>query len=221
MYSCLLKSDCMQLALPWKKHWFQFDGDFTLCDGRAIYLPKSSACEETDSFGSTGNCVWDGAVEMAMWIDNHKELFHDKSVLELGAGKAGLAGVAAAMIGASKVALTDLGYCVESLDSVIRLNNIDHIASAEVLDWFEPSSSYMHDIIIGSDVVWLPDLVNPLVNTVAGLAQSSDVYIAHQTRSYATDLLFFQGMQDNGFICNKVFSSHLADIYSFKHDSND
>jgi hypothetical protein len=53
------------------------------------------------------------------------------------------------------------------------------------------------DVILGADVVWLEDLVEPLVSTVRQLAgPGTSVYVAHQTRSQRVDDKFFELMRE-------------------------
>jgi predicted nicotinamide N-methyase len=107
--------------------------DSVLCiDGRAFDislglpigpkdLPIIIGEEDTKAQLGTGLVTWDGAVVLAKYLDKHRDLVHDRSVLELGAGT-GLSGIATAVLGASRVLLTDLEYTVENLRRNIDLN---------------------------------------------------------------------------------------------------
>jgi Lysine methyltransferase len=66
-----------------------------------LYLPKEL---EEASLG-TGLITWDGAIVLAKYIEIHADTVRNKSVLEVGAGT-GVAGTAAALLGAREILLT-------------------------------------------------------------------------------------------------------------------
>lgn len=74
------------------------------------------------------------------------------------------------------------------------------------------------DLILGADIVWIPELVSPLVNALKWLTEKdpesgevgagagdvrpsrrTQVLIAHQTRSRASDQLLYKTLEDQGF----------------------
>ena len=70
----------------------------------------------------------------------------------------------------------------------------------QVLDWFQkPQLDGPIDIVIASDVVWLAELIDPLVTTIKRLIerQSSPlvVYMSYQSRSIAADNKLFQALE--------------------------
>eukprot|EP01066_Platyproteum_vivax_P015564 Platyproteum_vivax@DN6863_c0_g1_i2.p1 len=182
------------LALPCRAFSFKFDGDFKVKDS-AVFLPH-----ETDpgrgKDANTGWTVWDGCVLLSHTLEFVQERIEGKRVLELGAGK-GLAGLSAALLGASYVALSDQPYCQSQLQASIQLNGL-RSAEAWVLDWNRPKESilslYKFDVILAADVVWLENLVKPLASTISHFFNGSDppplVLMAIQTRSLATDSAF-------------------------------
>ena len=71
-------------------------------------LPSDLIClaqEREEASKGTGLITWDGAIVLAKYLETHPTIVHRKRVLELGAGT-GVAGVAAALLGASSVLLT-------------------------------------------------------------------------------------------------------------------
>ncbi len=69
----------------------------------------------------TGLNTWDGSVILAKYLETLPHLVADRTVLELGAGT-GVAGIAAGLLGARSVLLTDLEYTLENLGSNVRDN---------------------------------------------------------------------------------------------------
>ena len=72
---------------------------------------------------------------LAKFLELHPSIVEGKAVLELGAGT-GLTGIAAAMLGASEVLLTDLPYVMENLRQNIASNSVSNAEAAE-LDWMK------------------------------------------------------------------------------------
>ena len=96
-----------------------------------------------------------------------------QTVIELGAGH-GLAGLAAALLNAENVAITDLEYALPAARTTVDLNvaGLEHSntdVQIEALDWFKPPSDSRGrwSVILASDVVWLQELVRPFVNTTS------------------------------------------------------
>ena len=59
------------------------------------------------------------------------------------------------------------------------------------------------DVLLLADVVWLSELVEPLVTCVAHLAQRNpllSVLVVHQTRSRQVDEAFLKHMKHRGFV---------------------
>ena len=180
-------------------------GEFTL-HGAHIYV------SETPNSGlGTGLTVWDGSVILAKYLEARYPSLAGQRVLELGSGP-GLAGLAAAALGAS-VTLSDLAYCLPSLAAAAARNA--HLvaggAAAPVvgeLDWAAPAASALPglqamDLVLGADVVWVDELIAPLVGTLAwlsaGPAPPPLILIAHQTRSTRGDELLHSELAAAGF----------------------
>ncbi|TYZ63586.1 hypothetical protein PybrP1_010880 [[Pythium] brassicae (nom. inval.)] len=163
-----------------------------------------SVGEVGNSGKGTGLTTWDGSVVLAKHLEHARagEL-RGKRVLEVGAGT-GLAGLSAALLGAREVVLTDLAYTMENLagNAAHTLANARHAGVAvgavhtQVLDWFAPPTDVgALDFVLAADVVWVEELIAPLVRTLATLLRHSPtpatVVMAHQTRSAAADVLLF------------------------------
>lgn len=124
-----------------------------------------------------------------------------KRVLELGSG-CGLVGIAAAMVGAKEVVMTDLHYALPLMRQNVLRNKSTHdeaiLISCKECDWFNPPaiSNLLHttlddknneqypDVILVADCVWLSSLVTPLLQTLKTYAinPSTKVIITYQQR---------------------------------------
>ena len=156
--------------LCWHKA-FNFDfqnGDFLVGGTPLVILPPQhpARAAEDQQHADTGRIVWDGAVLLAKILEQmFSEVIRNARVLELGSGT-GLAGLAAAALGAETVWLTDLPYCLNSLkaniDATFGTNALHKKRiQASALDWKQPnveSSPYLQpgaiDIILGADIIW-------------------------------------------------------------------
>ena len=129
-------------------------------------------------------------------LETEPSVVSGKRVLELGAGT-GVAGISAALLGARSVTLTDLDYCLPSLEVNANASGVADIVSVQLLDWLKPDVSSLKeiDVILAADVIWLKKLVQPLVELLERLAQTSSrglkIVLSHQTRSTQTDAEMF------------------------------
>ena len=171
-------------------------GEFTI-HGAPLY-----ALEVGNSGQGTGLTVWDGSIVLAKYLEARYPSLAGRRVLEVGAGP-GVAGLAAAALGA-EVTLTDLDYCLPNLRAAVARNA--HLLKAGAapplvgaLDWLAPQRSALPglqavDFVLGADVVWVEELIEPLVRTLAWLLAGAAtpppvVLLAHQTRSTRGDEL--------------------------------
>lgn len=178
------------LLLPGRAFPLDFRSGALAIAGAPLFI-----VETPNSQLGTGLNVWDGAVVLAKHLEARRaHQLPGARVLELGAGP-GVAGLAAAALGAS-VTLTDLPYVLPNLREAVALNTHlrGPLAVAE-LDWFAPQAMAGgggFDLVLGSDVVWVEELIPPLVNTLALLLRQRpgcEALLAHQTRSRRGDAL--------------------------------
>lgn len=82
----------------------------------------------------------------------------------------------------------------------LRQRNIDlnseHVAAesttAQSLDWLAPSDLGRFDLVLAADVVWVEDLIGPLVDSLQKLCRRGGmVLLAHQSRSTRADEALF------------------------------
>jgi predicted nicotinamide N-methyase len=94
-------------------------------------------------------------------------------------------------------------------------NNNPNVISVTAIDWID-QNSYVYpydndtkeqlpwDVIIGADIVWIEQLIEPLVTCLYHLSsQQTTILIAHQKRSEGADKLFFT-MLDKYFTISAI-----------------
>jgi SAM-dependent methyltransferase len=202
------------LALPGRTFPLDFAGGELTVHGFPLFIS-----EQPNTGLGTGLNVWDGAVVLAKYLEiTHPDLT-GRRVLELGAGT-GLVGIAAALLGADTL-LTDLPYALPNLAAAVERNRPKLKGSAVVaeLDWFKPTAcaaataaaAQGADFILGADVVWVEELIHPLLDTLVWATDKPTasggkpvILLAHQTRSRASDAILFAGLAGRGFAVNTV-----------------
>jgi protein N-lysine methyltransferase METTL21D len=206
------------LAIEGRRFEYNFaKGEFLVNNIPIFVLPPDTVRDsmvQTD--GDTGRTVWDAAVVLSKYMEMNPDEIKGKRVLELGAGT-GLAGLAAAALGAH-VDISDLDYCLPLIQKNIQhtkltvkdaLSNGNGIAKVRELDWTNAQfvqGKDTYDIVLGADIVWLEHLVDPLVAVMEKLLLLNPklkILLGHQTRSVATDDIFF-GLLEKMFIISPV-----------------
>jgi predicted nicotinamide N-methyase len=106
--------------------------------------------------------LWPSSLALARWLWNNKSL-KGQTVLELGAGL-GLPGVAAGMRGAEVLQTDYMPEALEIAGENARLNKVNNLRTA-VADWRNFNITERFDFIIGSDILYHPDL-NPFLKRI-------------------------------------------------------
>ncbi|KAL3672819.1 hypothetical protein V7S43_002108 [Phytophthora oleae] len=212
------------LALP--SRIFGFDaaagGKFEI-DGRVVHI------EEVGNSGKgTGLTTWDGSVVLAKYLEHQRRSdIVGRRIVELGAGT-GLVGISAALLGARQVILTDLDYVVDNLTKnvakTIKLEasfgrSIESDISTRVLNWFNPPTNLGDiDFLLASDVVWVEELIPPLVATFDTLMRHSTVntrvLMSYQKRSIVSDRLLFSELERCNLVKSRVPHANLHPEFS-------
>lgn len=203
------------------------------------------AAEVPNSGQGTGLVVWDGSIVLAKFVEHlerdsrqhgSKNAIRSGKVLELGCGT-GIVGLAAAALGADKVYLTDLAYALENTRENVEKNEAlkDRVEvfpldwTAEIQDERAVGGQLTH--ILAADVIWIPELVVPFVNTLERLAKANanlqKILFAHQTRALRTDEMLWAELRSRGFEIIEIsaekyhpeFMSKRIKIYEFKSGS--
>jgi hypothetical protein len=129
-----------------------------------------------------------------------------RRVLEIGSGT-GLCGIAAALLGAEDVLLTDLPPLLPLLRRNVEANGVARTTRVRTLDWREETpadwpASWHADVILGSDITPFVQDLGALVDRIEALATpETRVYIAHQDRG--GDVQFVREAVADRFTCEE------------------
>ncbi|GIX63390.1 methyltransferase, putative [Babesia caballi] len=191
-------------------HTLQFSGADEATNQRQIKVREleikheeilNSSSAEQDH---TGQVIWETDIVCAHWVTAlaGEGAFAGKRVLQLGSG-CGLSGialyVAAASSGKAPRALMFTDVCQETMRNLQfnvelnKLNSVDGV-SVRTLDWTKPETwprdaqgdLLAFDVVVGSDLVYDTNLVEPLTNVIQSLlgqAQGELFYAFRRTRS--------------------------------------
>lgn len=167
----------------------------TSSSGRRVFqLPGPITCSVDEiSFGEggLGHSVWDAGVALSIRLAHQRGLVGGHRVLELGSG-VGVAGIAAALSGASSVTLSDVAEessglrrgartrLLQNLRSNAELNGLGSRASVENLDWEECASTAYEPVerysrVVGSDLVYYEHVAPALAAAVTTLTAPGGV----------------------------------------------
>ncbi|POM77220.1 Serine hydroxymethyltransferase, mitochondrial precursor, partial [Phytophthora palmivora] len=176
----------------------------------------------------TGLTTWDGSVVLAKYLEHQRRSdIAGSRVVELGAGT-GLVGISAALLGARQVILTDLDYVVDNLArnaaETMKLaastgRPVESDVSTRVLDWFNPPTDLGNiDLLLASDVVWVEELIPPLVATFDTMLRHSNVktriLMSYQKRSIMSDRLLFSELERHNLIKTRIPATSLHPQFS-------
>lgn len=184
-----------------------------------------SVGEVGNSGQGTGLTTWDGSVVLAKYLEHARmEDLRGARILELGSGT-GLVGLSAALLGAREVILTDLAYTMDNLARNAKATMRNAVATTsssvkcavhtQVLDWFDPPTDLgSFDFVLASDVVWVEELIAPLVSTFDVLLRNSyegdaKVLMSYQKRSVIADKLLFRELEKRKLDKQRVAASAL------------
>lgn len=140
----------------------------------------------------TGAWLWDSAVVLAHYMATHLD-FQTKHVLELGAG-AGLPGLTAARLGASRVVLTDIKPLLPGLINNVAANGLGDKVEVRELVWGSEESKQSElgefDTVLMSDVFFDPEEMVGLGKTLNSVCCTNTwIYAASEVRPWTADCL--------------------------------
>lgn len=119
----------------------------------------------------TGSWLWESSLYLAEWMAGEGLAHLDlagKTVLELGAGT-GLPGLAAAVLGASRVVLTDVAPLLPGLRANVEANGLEGRVEIRELRWGEEEVGEEVDVVLMSDVFFDPEEMEGLGRTLRGV----------------------------------------------------
>lgn len=182
---------------------------FVASSGRTLVVRQDPAIPHT------GGCVWETAYLMALWahaeLEPRAKLAAQRGeplrVLEVGAG-CGFVGLALAHMGC-RVLLTEQPGVLANLEENVRRNNPRALGlrggecGAARLRWGDAEDlaalrGETFDLIIGTDVVYCPELVSPLLRTLWACCDSerTSVLLCLQQRCVASHALLLTRAPD-------------------------
>lgn len=150
----------------------------------------------------TASKVWPAAYAMVAYLEQLEQAegsVGGKSVLELGAGT-GLVGLAAAMLGATRVVLTDLDENLGLLEHNAKQNGLSGNTQAAGLDWTADIPLSLQgpwDIIVAADCVFWEYLFEPLVSTLAQLLKPDTLVLISVTHRFGRTPGFLAQLGDH------------------------
>ncbi|KAG0281804.1 Protein fam86a [Linnemannia exigua] len=152
--------------------------------------------QTTISAGTTGLRTWEASYWLAEHLIAHPELLAGKNVVDVGCG-VGFLGIACALLGAKRVALTDGNHDVLAMvQKNIGYNVVPCPTTASLLDWEnftnEQIAALDAQVLILSDLTYDPTNIVPLVSVLkALLVQGVDAYMSSAIRNPQTFVDFF------------------------------
>jgi predicted nicotinamide N-methyase len=173
---------------PTERMAFEFTKDAE--HPNALWTTRLVIRETSFGCGKLGHCVWPAAVALSLILVAHPELVQNKRVLELGAG-CGLPSRLCQDLGAAAVLATDFWQPDESDDlrrggsqeaknlkegipEKFHAMNLQYNTQTAVqrIDWRqlqtvrEAKAIFQPDILLGSDLVYYPVNLQPLLDTL-------------------------------------------------------
>jgi predicted nicotinamide N-methyase len=163
--------------------------------------------DEAQTLSSTGLTLWRAAPLLCNHlISNSESLVKNKNILELGAGM-GLCGLVAAVLGAAAVFLSDgdsdsLSNMRENLERNVHLIPSPARVHSLQLKWGHKLEEFKRkcnlqtsdgcfDLIMGSDIIYVESIIEPLFETVdALLCPSGSFVLAYARRNVKIDCVF-------------------------------
>mmetsp|Transcript_13564 Transcript_13564/g.29459 ORF Transcript_13564/g.29459 Transcript_13564/m.29459 type:complete len:243 (+) Transcript_13564:162-890(+) len=191
---------------------------------------KGRKAEDGQILKSTGLTVWRASSLLCDFLYENANIVKNKSVLELGAG-VGLCGILAQKIGASTVILTDgdtdtlsqmRSNVARNIDAKQKSRNI----TCQQLIWGRKLDEFYRqwapndrgfDVVMGSDIVYIEDMVEQLFETVSRLlsTESSSVFLLSFARRNVSIDLVLSCAEKYGFASKKPKEKASEGVYLF------
>lgn len=133
--------------------------------------PKRLEDAEELDISSFADFVWPAELALTHVLLQRRQLWESAGVCELGAGL-GLAGIAVAAAGASRVLITDCdAMTLELASRSAVLNAVDDVVSVSSVDWTDPKSWPSGDqgLVVAADVLYNARFLTPLADLILHL----------------------------------------------------
>ncbi|XP_059643147.1 uncharacterized protein LOC132285006 [Cornus florida] len=152
-------------------------------------------CDSATGRALTGSWVWDSALVFSEWMSTQGRLLFDfrgKTVLELGAG-AGLPGLTASQLGASRVILTDIEPLLSGLRRNVEANGLGNRVEVSQLVWGSDELLIQLselDLVLMSDVFYDESEMAALAGTLKRVCwKDTVVWAACEVRPWTSECL--------------------------------
>lgn len=126
------------------------------------------------TLAEVGFQVWRGSLFMADFVLQYKELFQDKTVLEIGAGTGISSIVISKHCNPKEIIVTDLDILMDTLKKNLQRNKVNfENTKLEVLDVnaYESSAIFpklpSFNVILGADVIYSKDITDGIFNVIS------------------------------------------------------
>lgn len=194
--------------------------------------------------GATGLRTWGACLHLATYLATEgKPLIVGKSVLELGVGTGLLSIICAGHLSAAYVLATDGNSEIEqTMARNIGLNR--HLSRTSgrqipldftVLEWGSSAAlgkvlpskggNVLYDTILGADITYSPDSLEPLASTLSGLAElcpAAEILISATIRNEDTFDIFVAYCLENGLsVCEVDFRCPRSELQKGLFHSHD
>lgn len=170
----------------------------------------------TQGFAST---VWDSSIVLAKYLERHADgRVVGKRVLELGAG-CGLASAAAIVLGARRVAATDLEENLPLLRANLAKCTPAYArrrVSVDALRWGHSLPDVEFDLVLGADLMYIDEAVPALIETLVTACAwtSGGVAIFAYGRNRTAEPRFTSAIRARGFGVRVIGKEELHPTYT-------
>ncbi|XP_053723869.1 EEF1A lysine methyltransferase 3-like [Synchiropus splendidus] len=198
--------------------------DETFCEDQ-VYTLLGQELKIRQMFGAqlgVAAPVWDAALHLCRFMEKHGVELRGKRVVELGAGT-GVVGIAASLIGAH-VTLTDLPLALTQLQANVNLNAppggwLSVPPAVLPLSWGQDHTRFSSDwdLVLGTDIVYLPETFPLLLETLAHLCKrGATVYLSSKMRAEHKTSEFFEDYLSRRFHVELVEHDEEQNIHIFR-----
>ncbi|XP_051865699.1 EEF1A lysine methyltransferase 3-like isoform X2 [Pristis pectinata] len=165
-------------------------------------------------------CTVFWALALCRYFAEQKISFRRRKVIELGAGT-GIVGILAVLLGGD-VTFTDLPRALKEIESNISVNvpsSCIHCSRVRALSWGHNHTWFPgdYDFVLGSDIVYLPEIYPLPVRTLRHLsAQSATVYLSSKMRREHRTISFYEEILPQHFQCRLLHRNEEQNINLYK-----
>lgn len=177
-----------------------------------------------ETYKSTGLTIWRAAESLCHYLIQQHEMLQDKNILELGAGL-GLCGILVQSIALkSRVYITDgdTETLVKLRENIIE-NKMETVYCRQLLwgrkdseEFLKFSDGELFDVIIASDIIYSPVVVEPLWQSIEVLLKNNGTFITAfcKRKVPVTIKMFLEAAGNAGFVYECVGEESIGETSS-------